>query len=57
MRTVEEIKKEISKVEKARKNAERKIRKCTYKLAELKSELLREEKGIKKGETWKNRTK
>lgn len=43
MRTIEEIKEEICKVEKAQRAAARKQERCANRLAELKEELLRTE--------------
>lgn len=43
MRTIEEIKEEICKVEKAQKAAVKKQERCANRLAELKTELLKAE--------------
>lgn len=44
MRTVEQIKEEISKVEKAQRSADRKIVRCVERLVELRLELSEAEK-------------
>lgn len=44
MRTVEQIKEEISKIEKAQRNADRKIARCVERLVELRLELSEAEK-------------